>query len=370
MTKFRLASALLFLMLTVWLNAGSPQQDASSNPEDCLLLLKNRELVMGILPDLGAHVVLFRTVTGKNLLQSAPNLWAEPPPQISAEKPPFVPCNGHVYWIGPQKEWWMHQGLNADRKNRQVPWPPDPYLTLGRYEIVEQSADAVKLKGPASPVSGLQMLKEFSMKGNRVSLKVVATNISDGEVAWDLWSNTRLPGDAKVYVPFKNGTVRSTRKVGTVEEDCPPPYTVAEGFLRYDDSGAAAADREVAYETKTYLYPEGALVAAFNNRCLFLKRSTLVPHRQIHKDQGLVEISRVAGKNVVEPLMEVEMHGAYTRLTPGESMSFEESWEIVPCGDLPDAAARLKFLKEVLNLSHDSPENQNSVEGAAPSHPK
>ena len=103
-----------------------------SDPESHLLILKNEYVVLGLIPEAGAHVVLFRSYDSANVLDSNPKTWSEPVPVFSAEEPKFAPYDGHITWLGPQKEWWTQQDINIDRKNRRVPWPPDPFLTLGK----------------------------------------------------------------------------------------------------------------------------------------------------------------------------------------------------------------------------------------------
>ncbi|HCE44527.1 MAG TPA: hypothetical protein DET40_13350 [Lentisphaeria bacterium] len=347
------ATAMAVLMTAVSCKSVSQEQDSAvkadpSNPESSLLILKNQEIVLGILPDVGGHIVLLRSVDGKNILQTDPKLWSAPAPMFSVEKPPFLGYNGHIYWLGPQKGWWSQQDLNADKKKQNATWPPDPYLTLAKYEIVAQTADSVKLKSPASPVSGLQMLKEFSIKGNKVFLKVTATNIRDSEVSWDIWSNTRLPGNANVYVPAskEGGVIKIEFTAWTPDKDRVLPYDITDGFLHHD-AGMLAADKEHVFTSKTYMYPSAPCIAAFCNGYLFIKKSELVPKNKIHPDQAFVEIYKLTG-NIQGTLSELEMHGAYSAVKPGESVSFEENWELIPCKDLPGTADRIKFLKEKL----------------------
>lgn len=332
---------------TVYQPGPIPFRKSPLNPELNLLILQNQQILVGIMPDVGAHIVLFRTHAGSNVLLSDPKLWTEPAPKFSTENPPFLPYNGHIYWVGPQKGWWTQQDMNPGKKNKKDSWPPDPYLTLDKYEVVEKSNESVKLKSPASPVSGLQMVKEISIKGNKVFLKVTATNIRESDVSWDIWSNTRLPGNANVYVPVskEGGVIKMEFTAWTPDKDRIYPYDIKDGFLNYDIE-SVAADKEHVFTSKTFIYPSKPLIAAFSNDYLLLKRSSVVPKKEIHPDHAFVEIYKLI--NVPWALTEIEMHGAFTTLKPGESISFEENLELIPCKALPGTAERIEFLKENL----------------------
>ncbi len=299
---------------------------ADTEGEASLLLLENQKVVLGVLPDTGAPVVLFRTRDGQNILQTDSKLWNKAAPKVSAEDPQFLPLNGHIYWLGPQKSWWVRQDVNPGKK----------------------TADSVKLKSPASPVSGIQLVKEIHLKDNKAFLKATATNIRDSEVSWDIWSNTRLPGDAIVYAPFskEGGLVRLECAAWSPENDRVLPYTITDGFLNFD-SESVAKDKEHAFTSKTFLNPPDGLLAAFSGGCLFLKKAAVTPKNKVHADHAFIEIFKLVG-NTPGPLTELEMHGPYTTLKPGESMSFEESWELIPCKIPTSTTERINFLKEKL----------------------
>lgn len=320
--------------------------DAGPKAESSLLKLENKKVVLGILPDVGAAVVLFRTKDGKNILFSDSELWAKPAPKVSAEKPEFLPYNGHIYWFGPQKEWWAHQDINLEKK-KSPNWPPDPFLTLGKYEVLSKTTDSVMLKSQPSPVCGLQVVKEIKLKDNKVYLKATATNIRDKAVSWDIWSNTRLSGNASVYVPVTEdrGSIWMEFKAWNKEKDRKLNYKITDGFLNFDDQ-FPANDKEHVFTSKTFINdPAKTLIAAFSNNYLFLKRAEIVvPKNKLHPDHGFIEIYKLTG-NIGWPLTELEMHGPYVTLKPGESMSFQENWELIPCKDLSSSAERISFLK-------------------------
>ncbi|RNF29767.1 hypothetical protein NM04_16190, partial [Massilia aurea] len=67
----------------------------------------------------------------------------------------YIRYQGHEVWIGPQREWWVHQDVNPARAAAKATWPPDPWLSLAKYALVHKKQDEIVLDSPASPVSGI-----------------------------------------------------------------------------------------------------------------------------------------------------------------------------------------------------------------------
>lgn len=325
------------------------EKQAISDPESRLLILKNEYVVLGILPDAGAHIVLFRSHESANILDSKPETWNGPVPAFSAENPGFAPYDGHITWLGPQKDWWMQQDINIDRKNRRVPWPPDPFLTLGKYGISERKDDSVRLTSPPSPVTGIQMVKEISIRKNIVLLKVTATNIRGNPVSWDIWSNTRIRKNADIYVPTDPEGKQFKIESGSLhpETNYVLPYKVQSDYFHFDID-AVQSDKGHNYSAKVFMNPPAGIIAAFCGEYLFVKKSEIVPPEKIHPDHAFVEIFKNIDMNPADSLTEIEMHGEYRTLMPGESMSFEESWILIPARDLHNNDDRIKFLEKNL----------------------
>ena len=181
-----------------------------------IIYLGNDKLKVGILTEVGGRMVFFGANEGTNLLKSDTSLWNEPdsvrikPSAFSEFKPYF----GMITWVGPQSEWWKHQKLNQERLKNAAVWPPDPFLTYGQYKVVEKTDSSLIITGPESPVSGLQLTKEFSISGNKLNICVTAKNISDTIQSWDLWTNARFDSNTSYMVPT---TEKGLLRVGADE---------------------------------------------------------------------------------------------------------------------------------------------------------
>lgn len=108
-----------------------------NNGGEKLIVLKNSNIEVGIIPDLGGRVVMLRKPGMNNIFESDTVFWNDPAvrPEISAFGD-FKAFNGHIVWLGPQTEWWLKQDINTERRDMKAVWPPDPYLTYGNYQII------------------------------------------------------------------------------------------------------------------------------------------------------------------------------------------------------------------------------------------
>jgi hypothetical protein len=187
------------LLISYMFNCNAKQ----NNGGEKLILLKNSQIEIGIIPDLGGRIVLLRRPGMKNILKSDPTQWNDPlaRPEISAFSD-FKAFNGHIVWLSPQSEWWIKQDINSKRRYSKTVWPPDSYLIYGDYKITSQTDTSITIISPESPFSGVQLTKKVSFNSEGVvKFEAAAKNIREEPVSWGLWLNTRFDGFARCYVP-------------------------------------------------------------------------------------------------------------------------------------------------------------------------
>jgi uncharacterized protein DUF4380 len=328
----RLAALTLVSAVAVAVAAGKPGPAPSA-----LVTLANGRLVLGLLPSLGGRVVVFRAGNGPNVLDAH---WKEPFPPPSLDTP-FEPWNGHVVWAGPQSAWWTRQDLLPDRRQKKAVWPPDPFNELARYEVFEKTVARVRMRAPASPVTGLELEQEIELLGEGTArLRVMATNRREAPVAWDLWPNTRVQPSGTPYVPLEPG---APLRIDDAAEGAsgPYPHRITGGWLSFEPGHRPASTFD-NLRAKAFVRPAQGLIAFFLGGQVFLKRAPIVPLARLHPEQAFIELYRGAGRG--GDILELEMHGPYETLAPGASMRFEETWELVDYDGPPDAAARVAFL--------------------------
>ncbi|MEE7548839.1 DUF4380 domain-containing protein, partial [Xanthomonas sp. Kuri4-1] len=203
--------------------------------------MDNGTLQLEATPAFGGRVLSVRLHGRPNVLKVGEAVTRQPAPHVAADAGD-IPYLGHDVWVGPQSAWWLHQRVNPARRQARAPWPPDPYLSLARTRVEANDGRSIGLHGVASPVTGVQLRKRLALSRARpdtVELAVEARNIRRSPVAWDLWFNTRVAADTRVFVPVAEAAdvrLQASLEPGTA----PPPYRREAGL--FELSAGAAGD--------------------------------------------------------------------------------------------------------------------------------
>ena len=326
-------------------NAGARTGIPALDAERHLLVLRTDRVVVGISPRLAGRIVVFRAPDGVNVLDADPAWWAPEAklPALAASWD-YPAVNGHVIWFGPQKEWWLHQTISEEWRKNAYNWPPDPWAEWASYEVTGRTPQSVVLKGPASPVTGLALTKEVGiLPDGRVRILVRAVNTRQEEIRWDLWSNVRVRGSARSWVPVTGG-IKIEHGAAADGHLANLDYEVRDGWFRFLDE-APIPEGAVARTAKAFLTPSAGLIASFDAGRVFLRQFVPAARAAVHPDQGVVEFFRRADRDAAKSLTELEVHGAYATLAPGATMGLEESWELRRYPGAADPAAQAAWLK-------------------------
>lgn len=316
-----------------------------------LIILKNKNIEVGILPEVGGRVVLLRIPGYENILKSDSTLWINSKtqkPKISAFSD-FKAFDGHIVWVGPQNEWWTHQDINKNRKKTASVWPPDPYVIYGKFNIIARTDSSIKMVGPDSPISGIKLFKEVSIKETgEVKFTVTMENITQKNVKWDLWMNTRLDGYANCYVPInKNDLIEFMHTEDNMKETT--PYKIENDFFTLCPSLPKTQKKQQVQEV--HINPSQGYISAFNKNQMLLIWFKKNPKNKIHPLHGQVELYSSISHSGFDRLLELEMHGVYSELKPGETKSLSETWKIFPYDGDINSKSQIKYLKEILRNS-------------------
>lgn len=310
--------------------------------------LTDGQVALTLVPDLGARIVSFSRVGAANVLHSNPAHWTSPipAPELATEMQPW---NGHTFWLGPQTAWWTQQDLRPDRRAVKAKWPPDPFHETARYAIVERSPKRVVLKTGSSPVTGVERTLDVELPGEaRARIRVTVTNRRDTAVSWDIWSNTRVRPEGWTYVPLD--MTAPQRVEAFLDEDKAAgayPHEMIGAFVLFPP-GHHPAPPKTNLRAKGFHVPSPGVIACFVGRELFLKKAPIVPIGELHPEQSFVEVYRGAAPQPGDDILELEMHGAYETLAPGQSMSFEETWELRAYEGPSEPAAHVAHLTALL----------------------
>ncbi|MEZ5947006.1 MAG: DUF4380 domain-containing protein [Hyphomonas sp.] len=276
---------------------------------------------------------------------------AQPAPPVDPAHS-AAPYMGATVWAGPQSDWWNHQSVWPDLAGQG--WPPDPFVSLTEFSATVDGT-RVTLDGPESPVTGLELRKDFSLSDTGcLTVTAEAKNIRSEPVSWDLWHVIRVQPAAWVFAPVSGeGDVRYTPP--NSPEFQPPQLGVENGLAYADPSlkGVTAPRRE----GKAFLTPSDGWMAGFVDGQVFLVTFDLLPTETIHPEQGQVEFYFTqAPGDPATSVIEMETHGAFRTLAPGETMTATQYWSAAPYDGALTADAIAGFI-------HDGMMQSNACKG-------
>lgn len=287
--------------------------------------ISNGDVRVGVIPEIGGTIVYLSQGDSPNLIKSNPELWDISKKPIVNENTDFVSYCGHTIWLGPQKEWWIHQSINKEKQTSAADWPPDPYLYIAEYKIIEKTDSAIHLQGPHSPISGITIDKEIAVNPDgSVFIQATVKNTGDKPCAWDVWHNTRFDGMCKMSI---NATKENIQVVPVLNESSTEmPFSTDNNTFSYIPQKPTLNFKERS--SKTFIYPELPEISIETNgkiiQILFEKHKK----EEIHPAQGLVEIYNHTEHGEGNDLLEVEYHSPYKKLAVGEKMSAWEVWRV------------------------------------------
>ncbi len=287
--------------------------------------ISNAGVTVGIIPEIGGTIVFLSKDGSPNLIKSNPELWDfSKKPQVN-ENTDFVSYCGHTVWLGPQKEWWIHQSVNPEKKHSAADWPPDPYLYIADYTVITKTDSAIHLQGPHSPISGVTIEKEIAVNPDgSVFIQASITNTSNEPQAWDIWHNTRFDGMCRMSVEATKDNIQVVPVLN--EHSTEMPYSTEADRFSYIPTKPSAEFSERS--SKTFIYPTKPEITIETPTHFVQVLFTLHDKKEIHPAQGLVEIYNHTEHCEGNDLLEIEYHSQYKQLQVGEKFSAWEVWKI------------------------------------------
>ncbi len=295
-----------------------------------IIRLSNAEVEIEIAPRLGGRITSFRRRGGKNVLFSVADAGRENAVPSLHYRREFRQYYGHVMWLGPQSAWWQQQEAEPVPREKGWNWPPDPYWEFSRFAVIFPMEDRVLLISGHSPFSGVTMTKEVRLRRNGVELRTAIVNTGKRRVSWGLWSNTRVCADAVVCVPADpEQPLKYEFKTWDILNEKMLTGEIVNGYFVFRTPGREAGDNRI-YKGKSFLVPARPEIIARIGKCIFVKRTHPVSPSEIAPGHCPTEIYAELGGTGRKSFWELEFHGEYRTLDPGDALTFSEYWALHP----------------------------------------
>jgi len=316
------------MLLSDWRLLAAPTEEKN------LLVLHNGGMVCGILTQIGGRVMVFRKENGENALDARPGQWKDSS-QTDLLGRDFKQYYGESVWAGPQDDWWTSsEPYPPPYDEHKGNWPPDPAWELAAFTVVEQTPTRVMLRSPVSKLTGLELTKTIELQADgKLFLHEKAVNRGDRIVTRDLWLLHRVDPYARCFLPLKSQKA-GQEFMAAVNEHKAGDLTVLQlqsgtPFWGMGRGGKMEAVAREGWMATTV--PGGFFVVRFQ----------ATDENKVASDHAPVEISF---SSEPKPLCELEHHGEFKTLNPGEAMESDETWQIVSYAGAADVEAQAKFL--------------------------
>lgn len=269
-----------------------------SNSEDGKYTITNGDVTMTIDASRGGKIVSYKYQDQEVLSQSR-----------------FPNSFGSTFWTSPQSDW---------------NWPPVREYDSMAYEADPES-DSLVLTGQKSERFGMHIRKSFTADEKTGAITITYTIINESGQTRQVapWEITRVPNGGMVFFQAKE-TVPANRMKGL-------PFTFEKGaawFVMDEDR----ANRKINADGKGWL-------AFCDKGLMFVKKFQDLDPSQPAPAEAEIQIYANPGKTYVE----IEEQGAYTKLEPGDELSWNVTWYLFPFETeaQPSKAALKKALKTV-----------------------
>lgn len=223
---------------------------------------------------------------------------------------------GSTLWTAPQSDWG---------------WPPYDVLDNQEYQV-EQKGDLLKMTSKPDQKSGFQMIKTWKAFGKQsIEIEYQIKNISGKPKSVGAWDVTRVPCGGLAFFPDGGA--------GKVPESSLKSDLQKNGIKWISIDKNPITDHQKSFSTAC----EGWLAYALNG-LLFIKQFPDTNPEKYSPQQGEVEIY----VNKEKTYTELENHGDYQVLKPGESLSYKQTWLLIPIPETMNTEAGNQELSKLV----------------------
>jgi hypothetical protein len=205
---------------------------------------------------------------------------------------------GSTFWTSPQKEW---------------NWPPVNEFDRAAYTVESDASNQLILTSQVGAKLPFQIQKKFTPDTKGRYIRVSYTIINKGDAARQVapWEISRVVSDEQGLI-FFDAPAESISPADLI------PFRSQAGASWYNFE-SAPQNRKINADGK------GWLAYASDNLLMIKKFDDLTP-AQPAPDEAEIQVYVNQGKSYIE----LESQGAYKTLQPGDSLTWEVDWYLVP----------------------------------------
>ena len=205
---------------------------------------------------------------------------------------------GSTFWTSPQKEW---------------NWPPVNEFDRAAYTVESDASNQLILTSQVGAKLPFQIRKKFTPDVKGRYIRVSYTIINKGDAARQVapWEISRVVSDEQGLI-FFDAPAESISPADLI------PFRSQAGASWYNFE-SAPQNRKINADGK------GWLAYASDNLLMIKKFDNLTP-AQPAPDEAEIQVYVNQGKSYIE----LESQGAYKTLQPGDSLTWEVDWYLVP----------------------------------------
>jgi len=223
---------------------------------------------------------------------------------------------GSTFWTSPQTDW---------------NWPPVATFDNMPYEM-DMNGTEIQYYSKPDKKSGFQVEKFFKLDSEDSAFVItyIIKNTSNEDKNIAPWEVTRRIAGGITFFPA--GPDSAVMKKSNL-----PGVTVQDGMVwfKYDSA-------QITKDSKLFACSSGGWLANVQDSVLFLKTFADVSESQLPPGQGEIELFCNKEKQYIE----LENHGEYTSLFPGDSLTYKMKWTIKT---IPDNIDKSVGSRELVN---------------------
>ena len=228
----------------------------------------------------------------------------------------FPESFGSTFWTSPQKEW---------------NWPPVPEYDKMPYTVVERSEGKLAIKSQVSERLKYQIGKEFTIDDKNHAIVINYTIRNEASEARQVapWEITRVTNDG-----------------GIIFFDAPIDGITPAGLMTFKEQYSAVWYQTDAANENRKINADGhGWLAYCNNGLLLVKQFEDLDASAPAPGEAEIQVYVNRGKTYIE----LESQGAYTKLEPGQQLSWTVRWYLVPVTEEAQPSAKLtKMIKKII----------------------